>query len=177
MAKIRKFVAYRRLERPYTRISKFKKKAYIRTRPNLRIARFEMGDLKTHFPLSVHLTTKVDVQVRDNALDSGRVAANRTLERGIGKGLYHFKIRVYPHHILRENPLAAGAGADRMSTGMSHSFGKSIGVAAQLKKGQAIYTAHIPKEGLAIAREALKKASAKMPCKCAIVVEENKAPQ
>ena len=46
---------------------------------------------------------------------------------------YFFQLRIYPHHILRENPLAAGAGADRMSTGMKCAFGKPISVAARVK--------------------------------------------
>lgn len=174
MAKLRKFVAYRRLERPFTRISKYREQSYVRTRPHLRIARFETGEASKFFPYSVHLASKDDMQIRDNALESGRQAGSRELEKKIGKGLYHFKVRVYPHHILRENPLAAGAGADRMSTGMSHSFGKSIGVAARLRKGQQIFTARVNKEGVEAARQALLKVSSKMPCRCTIIVEENK---
>ena len=57
MAKLRKFVAYRRLERPYTRISKFREKSYVRTRTHLRIARFESGELSANFPFSVHVVS------------------------------------------------------------------------------------------------------------------------
>ena len=52
-------------------------------------------------------------------------------------------IRIYPHHIMRENPLATGAGADRMSTGMKKSFGKTIGVAARVHKGQTLVTVNV----------------------------------
>ena len=140
----------------------------------MKMVKFEMGDLSTVFPFKLNLISKEEVQVRDNALDAGRTACNRALERKLGKGMYHFTVRTYPHHVLRENPLAAGAGADRMSTGMSHSFGKIIGTAARLRKGQAIMTAEVQKEGIATAKEALRKASAKMPCKCIIEVVENK---
>ena len=44
MAKLRKFVAYRRLERPYTRFSKYKRANFVRGRPTCIIARFESGN-------------------------------------------------------------------------------------------------------------------------------------
>jgi len=174
MAKLRKFVAYRRLERPYTRVSKFREKSYVRSRPHLKVARFETGDAKTNFKFKVHLVAMSDVQVRDNALESGRQAGGRALEDGAGKNMYHLILRVYPHHILRENPLAAGAGADRMSTGMSHSFGKSIGVAARVFKGQQVFTAEVHKEGVEAAKEAMRKAGSKLPCRCTVTIEEIK---
>ena len=52
MAKLRKFVAYRGLERPYTRISKYKKKSFIKTTANIKIVRFNTGNLKKKFPYS-----------------------------------------------------------------------------------------------------------------------------
>ena len=85
--------------------------------------------------------------------------------------MYHLKINIYPHHILRENPLAAGAGADRMSTGMKMSFGKPIGLAAQVKKGQTLLSVNVDKENLEVAKQALKKASHKLPCSCIVKVE------
>ncbi len=59
---------------------------------------------------------------------------------------YKFKIKVYPHHHIRENPLASGAGADRMSTGMKKSFGKVIGLAARVKEGQEVMEVHTKPE-------------------------------
>ena len=53
------------------------------------------------------------------------------------------QIKCFPHHVIRENALAAGAGADRLSTGMKHSFGKTIGTAARVFEGKvliALYT-------------------------------------
>ncbi|MBI5065636.1 hypothetical protein HZA97_05350, partial [Candidatus Woesearchaeota archaeon] len=47
MSRIRKFVAYRRLDRPpYTRYSKYKKLSYVRSRPVCRVVRFDMGDCR-----------------------------------------------------------------------------------------------------------------------------------
>ena len=174
MARIRKFAAYRRIERPYTRVSKYKKKSYVKANPKHNIVRFNMGNPKKKFQYTLTLKSKTDLQVRGNAIESARQSSNRLLEKELGKD-YALTIRVYPHHILRENPLAAGAGADRFSTGMSHSFGKAIGLAAQIKKGQPIFQVSVNKGKLRIAREALKRVQHKLPSSCLIDVKENKA--
>ncbi len=171
MARLRKFVSYRRLERPYTRTSKFRKKAYIRATPNCKIVRFDMGNVKKPYEYKLDLISKQSLQIRQEAIESARLTSNRLLDRKLGKQNFHLRIRIYPHHVLRENPLAAGAGADRFSTGMSHSFGKPIGIAAQVKKGQALMTLRVDEEHLKLARTALKRASYKLPCS-AMVVEE-----
>ncbi|HLC89113.1 MAG TPA: ribosomal protein L16 [Candidatus Nanoarchaeia archaeon] len=68
-------------------------------------------------------------------IESARMTSNRVLEKNIGRE-YHLRIKIYPHHVLRENPLASGAEADRMSTGMKLSFGKSISTAARVRKAR-----------------------------------------
>ena len=175
MARIRKFCAYRRLERPYTRISKFRAKSYVRAKPVCRIVRFDMGDLSKEFDYSVLLKSSSDLQIRDHAIEAARQTSNRVLQKKIGKGGWMMKIRMYPHHILRENPLASGAGADRMSTGMARSFGKPIGVAARIKKGQILFQVDTSKEFLDVAKESLRKATTKLPCSCQIQVTQKKA--
>lgn len=174
MARLRKFTAYRKLERPYTRISKFRTKSYVRARPNCRIVRFDMGELAGNFGYSVQLVSKSDMQVRDNAIEAARQTSNRQLQKNIGKVGWRAKIRMFPHHILRENPLASGAGADRMSTGMKCSFGKPIGIAARIKKEQVLFQIDTTKERVAVAKEALRRASTKLPCSTVINVVELK---
>ena len=174
MVKLRKFSAYWSLERPYTRFSKYKKHNFVRGRPVCRIARFNTGTLTKHFPFTVELNAKLGVQVRDNAIESARQTCVRFLEKNFGKSGYQFRVRLYPHHVLRENPLASGAGADRMSTGMKKSFGKPIGRAAQLRPGQIIFSMECSEEKLKVAREAMRKASMKLPVKCAIKVVKTK---
>ena len=169
MARLRKASAYRALERPYTRYSRYKKQRFVRAKPVCRVVRFDMGNAKREFETSLHLVVKSNLQIRDNALEAARQTCNRALEKVLGKTGYHLKVRVYPHHVLRENPLAAGAGADRMSTGMAHSFGKVIGIAARLKKGQTVFSARLNKKDLALGRTALTKASRKLPCQCTIL--------
>ncbi len=174
MAKLRKFVAYRTLERPYTRISKYKKKSFIKTTKNIKIVRFNTGNLKKKFPYSLHLVAKDGLQIRDNALESGRQSANRMLESVLGVSGYFMQLRAYPFHILRENPLAAGAGADRFSTGMQKSFGKPMGRAARIKKGHTVVTVSVNKQHLATAKKAMDKFRKKIPGSYWIQTEENK---
>lgn len=168
MAKLRKGCAYRNLERPYTRKSKYKKLQYVRATPSSKVVRYESGNMSKEFPNKVLLNSKADLQIRHNAIESARLSANRHLEKMLGKQNFCLKIRIYPHHVLRENPLASGAGADRMSTGMKKSFGKAIGIAAQVRKGQILFEADVDKENIEVAKLALKRASYKLPCACSI---------
>jgi large subunit ribosomal protein L10e len=172
MARLRKFSAYRSVERPYTRISKFKKKSFIKANPNINVVRFEMGDPNRKFDISMDLVSKDDLQIRHNAIESARQSSNRLLEHKIGQGGYFYKIRIYPHHILRENPVASGAGADRFSTGMQHAFGKPIGKAAQVKKGQIIATVAVDKAHLKIGKLALQRIAHKLPGSCTIQMQK-----
>ncbi len=172
MAKKRRFSAYRRVKRPYTRFSKYKKLSYVRARPVNRIVRYNMGALTKNFEFTVELISKSTLQIRDMAIESARLSSNRLLEGTVGKGNYKMMIYPYPHHVMRENPLASGAGADRMSTGMKKAFGKPIGVAAQIKRGQRIMSIQVNKEFLEVAKTAMKKASYKLPCSFLITVSK-----
>ena len=163
MAKKRKFCANRALERPYTRFSKFKKMSYVKAKPTCRIVRFNMGPPNKKFAFNMKLISKTSLHIRDNAIESARLSANRLLEPNLGKNGFRMNILIYPHHIIRENPLAAGAGADRMSTGMKCSFGKTVGIAARVKKDQAIFSVDVNKDGFDFGKKALKRASHKLP--------------
>ena len=133
-----------------------------------------MGDTSRKFPFVVRLHSAVDIQLRHNSLESARKSANRYLELGLGKKQYKLKYRVYPHHILRNNPLASGAGADRMSTGMKMSFGKAVGIAAQVHKDQPILEVHCEKKDIKAAKIALTRARHKFPNGGYLAVEEQK---
>tara|TARA_Y100000310_G_C20703745_1_gene832629 strand:+ start:8595 stop:9116 length:522 start_codon:yes stop_codon:yes gene_type:complete len=173
MARLRKGIASRKLERPYTRVSKYKKKAFIRVTPSVRVVRFTSGNHKKKFPFTLNLISKSDLNIRDNALESARQTSNRLLERTLGTAAYAMRVKVYPYHIIREHALATGAGADRFSSGMAHSFGKPVGNAARVKKGQSVFEVKIGKENLELARKALTRASKKIPCSCTIQVTKN----
>lgn len=170
MAKLRKASAYRKVERPYTRKSKYRAKSFVRANPHNLVVKFEMGDTTRHFPYLIELQTKEKVQIRHNALEAARKSSNKLLETKLGRKAYRLKIKCFPHHILRENPLASGAGADRMSTGMKMSFGKSIGLAAQLKADQTIFQVGVEKKNIPIAKLAAERAKHKFSCPTRIIV-------
>ncbi len=173
MAKLRKGVSYRTIERPNTRISKFKGKSFVRMTPNIKISRFEMGENRK-YKYVLNLIPKASVQIRQESLESASQTSLRHLEGNLGKLGYYFRLRVFPFHVLRENPLASGAGADRMSTGMQKSFGKPIGVAAQVRKGRAVMDIGVDRDNIPVAKEALRKALTKMSCSFSVQVVENK---
>src|SRR3989338_243933 len=167
MSKLRKFSAYQRLERPYTRVSKFSNQNYVRGGyPNIKITKFDMGNPNGKFDALIKLNALRSMNIRHNALEAARMSSNRLLEKTIGLNSYHFKLKPFPHHVLRENPLAAGAGADRMSTGMKLAYGKTIGAAARVLNGQTIIELRIGKENIKLGKEALLRAAKKVPCQC-----------
>ena len=172
---LRKFSCYRRVKRAYTRHSKFKKKGFIKVVPPNKITKFDFGILKPDFNQRVDLLSKEKMQVRSNALESARTIAHRNLNNDVGEGNYYLKVRVYPHHILRENKMLVGAGADRMQTGMSHSFGRPIGIAAQIKKGQPLISCYTTEKFVNIAKKAMESATTRLPGKYQIRAEAIKA--
>ncbi|MEM3584792.1 MAG: 50S ribosomal protein L16, partial [Candidatus Woesearchaeota archaeon] len=161
MAKLRKGRAYRKLKRPYTRISKFRNKSFVRMDPHIKVIRFVMGDPNKKFEYTLNLIAKSSLQIRQEAIEAARQIANRILEGKLGKTGFFFRIRAYPHQVLREKPMATGAGADRTSTGMAAPFGKPIGVAARVLKGSTVFEVQVNESDLDIAKHALKEASYK----------------
>lgn len=167
---LRKGAAYsKRYARPYTRVSKRKTKSYIKTVPNSRIVKFKMGDVKGfnkgEYPIQLHMISKENCQVRDNSIEAVRQFLNRFLQTNVGKEFY-LEVKMYPHHILRENKMLTGAGADRMQTGMSRSFGKTIGRAALVKPNQIMYVIGVKtKKGEIEARKLINSSKSRLSCK------------
>ena len=167
---LRKSSAYtKRYARPYTRKSKVRKKSYIKTIPNSRIVKFKMGGIKGYdseeYPIAIAVFSKEQVQIRDNALEAARQYLNRFLQTKVGKEFY-LELKIYPHHILRENKMLTGAGADRMQTGMSRAFGKTIGRAALVSVGQVLFIVGVklPKQEVE-ARKLINSVKSRIPCK------------
>jgi len=165
---LRSAKCYRKLERPYTRVS-FKKprRSYVKGVPALKIHRFESGDSKKKFSKTLYLVAKRAAQIRHNALEAARVHATKSLAKHAGEGNYFFKVLIYPHHVLRENPLATGAGADRFQTGMRKSFGRPISSAARVRENQKILEARVDNENAG--KKALKVAASKLPTPCLVI--------
>jgi large subunit ribosomal protein L10e len=160
----------RRLERPYTRVShKVPRKSYVVGVPFPKTHQFEMGNRNGNFDKTLFLVCKRSVQIRDNALEAARVVANKFLEKKLGGSNYFFKILKYPHHVLREKPIATGAGADRYSQGMAHAFGKPVGTAVQVKAGDKLVMVKVSSANFDIAKAALKRFGSKISTPVSII--------
>ena len=167
---LRKGAAYsKRKITPYTRTSKKRTKSYIKTVPNSKIVKFKMGDIKGFdkgkYPIQIQVISKENCQIRDNAIEAVRQFFNRFLQTKIGKEFY-LEVKIYPHHIQRENKMLTGAGADRMQTGMSRSFGKTMGHSAIIKVGQVLYIIGIKNaKAETEARKLIRSAKSRLACK------------
>jgi len=153
-------------QRSYTR------REYMGGVPGSKLVTFDMGNLKDEFPIQLTLVAKEECQIRHSALESARIAANRLLLDAAGITNYHLKIRVYPHEVLRENKQATGAGADRVSQGMRLAFGKAIGTAARVRRGQEIMSVYTNPANFKNAKRSLVSAGYKLPTPISLVVEK-----
>lgn len=160
---------YREINKPaYTR------REYITGIPGSKIAQHKMGgidDEPEDYPVQISLEVEEECQLRHGALESARLSANRHLIKELGEGNYKMILRKFPHHVLRENKQATGAGADRVSDGMRQAFGKPVGTAARIANGDRIFTIWCGVEQAAVAKDALRRAYNKLSPPCRIVVE------
>lgn len=147
---------------PWSRYSvKKPRKNYIKALPHTSLLIFRMGARKPDHDLALELNSNQDVMLRSNALEAARLVANKLLERELLND-YFFRVVTYPHSVIREKKRATGAGADRLSQGMSLSFGKAISVAARVHSGQAVFELRTKSGNKDIAREALRRAASKL---------------
>ncbi|HTT45174.1 MAG TPA: 50S ribosomal protein L16 [Thermoplasmata archaeon] len=157
---------YRKVEgQVYTR------QEYMGGIPTCRVTQFDTGNLRTEFPFMLSLGTEEAAQVRDIALEAARVSAVRVLEK-FAPNEFHLKVRRYPHQILREHKMAMGAGADRISDGMRGAFGKPVGHAVRASIGSELITIYTTEAHLDAAKEALRKASHKLPVPTRLIVTQ-----
>jgi len=150
---------------PYTR------KKFVKGFPPPKITKFTMGDTKAEFEYEARLIALEKAQIRHNALEAARVATNRLLMEKLSDN-YCLHVLPYPHIILRENKMIFGAHADRLQDGMRRSFGKPIGTAARIEPKQTIITVNVNADGVEVAKEALRRGSAKLPIPCRITIEK-----
>ncbi len=153
---------YRRLKGPaYTR------RKYIGGVPNNRILAYHSGNRRAAetggFPVVLELRADNNCQIRHTALEAARVISNSTIRNAAGAQGYALRVHTYPHHVLRENKQATGAGADRVSQGMRCAFGKNVGTAARVRRGQRVISIHCNAENYLTAKDALRKAGMKFP--------------
>ncbi|MFC2162796.1 50S ribosomal protein L16 [Candidatus Altiarchaeota archaeon] len=174
MAGIRPARCYKWDSPAYTRVSKNPSNSYITGIPASKINRYDMGNPKADFDTEASITYKENCQVRHNALEACRIIIQKNLEKKIGVANYYFKVRVYPHHIMRQNVQASGAGADRVSEGMRRAYGKPIGRTARLHKGQAIFSVYFNKTDpkISVIKDAFKKARIKLPGSTNVILKD-----
>jgi large subunit ribosomal protein L10e len=154
--------------RAYTR------KEYARGFPPPKIVKFTMGDTKGEFQVQGQLLATERAQIRHCALEAARVATNRVLMDKLIND-YLMVVHPYPHIILRENKMIFGAHADRLQQGMRRSFGAAIGTAAKVEVDQPLITVKVKAGQETLARESLKRGSAKLPIACRIVISKIEA--
>jgi large subunit ribosomal protein L10e len=136
------------------------RKNFVRAMPHKSILVFNMGKNK-EYDMKMQLCTKDDIQIRSNSLESARQTANKYLESKLPEN-YIFKVLVYPHNVIREHKMATGAGADRISQGMSLSFGKPVSVAARMRKNQPLFMVMTNSKNNVVVREAFRRAASKL---------------
>ena len=147
----------------YGRGQVFTRKEYIKGKPQIKIAKFQGGKRDT-YEYCVQLLLREKLQIRHMAIESTRLAANKTLEKTTGEQGYYTRLRIYPHNLLRENKQIATAGADRVSEGMRRSWGKATSLGARIKQGQCIMELYVNGEAhLTAAKKALHGACVKLP--------------
>lgn len=147
---------------PWARYSlKKPKKNYVRAMPRTSLMVFNMGNAKGVYDLELKLTPNQPIQLRSNALESARQVANKYLERELASE-YMFRVLVYPHNVIREHKMATGAGADRISRGMSQAFGRPVSIAARIREGQPIFVIRTNAANRNVAVAAYKRAMSKL---------------
>ncbi len=156
----------------WTRYSKRKpRKSYITSMPHKDLHQFRMGTMKDDYNLVLHMRSLQQIIIRDNSMESARRAANKLLETSM-PGSYYFHVRVYPHHVVRENKMIAGAGADRLQKGMRRAFGRPSDCAARLDKGTDLFTVYSYRSKAGIVKDAFQKATKKLSGRYEYVLEE-----
>ena len=174
---LRKALTYsKRYARPYTRVSRAKGKSYIKVVPPNKVVKYTVGNSKAFydnkFTFVVTMVAAQPSQIRDNALEAARQFMTKVFDEKLPNN-YYLEVKSQPHHILRNNKTAAGAGADRLSSGMRHSFGIVEGRAAIVKAGAPIFVAHCENDAAArIIREAMHMVKAKLPCGVRLLFEK-----
>lgn len=151
------------------------RKGYVKGIPGPRIQHFRQGNKNGKYDMEYSLTANDDVQLKHTCLEAARIAAGKTLSKMVGDQNYYMMIRTFPHHVLRENAMATGAGADRFSAGMSKSFGRPLGLAARVYRDQKIMSVFTTKDKEVDTKDALRKAKMKFPV-CTTVLEEKVEP-
>lgn len=137
------------------------KKSFVKSMPHNALNIYMMGNPKGAYEVTAELVASGPIQVRDNALESARQAINKHLEKALPNA-YHFKVEIFPHNVIRENKMIAGAGADRLQSGMAHPYGRPTERGAMVKEGQRIFVVSFAAKDIEQVKEAFRRAKVKL---------------
>ena len=149
----------------------YTRREYMGGVPASRIITFDLGTINGDFPVVMTLKVKESCQIRHTALEAARIAANRTLTKGTNVANYHLRIRPYPHNVLKRAQMATGAGAD-VSRWHEGSLRQNVGTAARVQSGDVVMTIRVNPQAFSVAKQALWKASMKLPSPCYMEIEK-----
>lgn len=136
----------------------------------MRTVHFHSGDtglLKNETRLRIF--SKSSVQVPEKVYEVFRLAVLKKIENvypGSTKEDYCVMFNKYPHQLLRFHAIASGARADRISEGMSNSFGTNFMKAAKIKVGDVFFQVFLSsrfEKRINSLKPELKKCCAKLP--------------
>lgn len=159
----------------YCKNKPYPKSRFCRGVPDAKIRIFDLGRKKARvdeFPLCVHLLSNEFEQISSEALEAGRICANKYLVKTCGKDAFHVRIRVHPFHVLRINKMLSCAGADRLQTGMRGAFGKPLGTVARVDIGQPLMSVRAKEQHKDNVIEALRRAKFKFPGRQKIAISK-----
>ncbi|CAG5136489.1 unnamed protein product [Candidula unifasciata] len=148
----------------YCKNKPYPKSRFCRGVPDPKIRIFDLGRKKARvdeFPLCVHMISDEYEQLSSEALEAGRICANKYLVKNCGKDAFHLRVRVHPFHVCRINKMLSCAGADRLQTGM-----RGVHI------GQPIMSVRAKEQHEAQVIEALRRAKFKYPGRQKIVVSK-----
>eukprot|EP01135_Chromosphaera_perkinsii_P009271 Nk52_evm23s1705 gene=Nk52_evmTU23s1705 len=159
----------------YCKNKPYPKSRFCRGVPDPKIRIYDLGRKKAgvdEFPLCVHMCSLEKEQLSSEALEAGRICANKYIVKMVGKESFHLRVRCHPYHVLRINKMLSCAGADRLQTGMRHAFGKPNGTVARVRIGQPIFSARAKMNAKEHLIEAFRRSKFKFPGRQKIVVSK-----
>ena len=145
-------------------------KAFAPAAPNVKIARFSLGTMKSDYEIKVQLISKQRGQITHDAIEAARVAMNKKLSEE--EDSYHLLVKAYPHVILRENKMIATAGADRLQEGMRRAWGKPSNRAARVVSGTVLFEVKTYSNKMDKIKESMNAANSKLPFRTQLLTTE-----
>ncbi|MCS7122414.1 MAG: 50S ribosomal protein L16 [Candidatus Micrarchaeota archaeon] len=137
-------------------------KSYVKALPHMDLRQIMNGTGKPEdYSVEYALIAQETFLHRDNAIEAARQSIVKYLEPKI-PGKFLLLVRKYPHVVIRENRMLAGAGADRIQKGMRRSFGKPVDRGATVKRNEPIFSLYLASDDPKMAHEALRKAARKL---------------